>query len=257
MKKRRKEPETLREHCRHIFGDEPPVLCVWETEFDYADAELKALAAKEWQQISERDLSAYYVLNLVYNEPMQIELFRYLFPLWQEMMNASQRQQVRQFLLDTALQRMDNERGFNNVLCWLAVFNTLGGAAPLIRSLWSRWWALDTPGKAVCAIQYAAHLIYPIEANPLWSQEWIGWGHPLGHKDGWSSDNRAFLRQMLTPEMIVAGVQAAAEILRGEPEGAMAARIAQDAYEAMDILTIQIEDLLRDLSCDESGHALE
>ena len=52
MKKRRKEPETLREHCRHIFGDEPPVLCVWETEFDYADAELKALAAKEWQQIS-------------------------------------------------------------------------------------------------------------------------------------------------------------------------------------------------------------
>ena len=211
MKKRRKEPETLREHCRHIFGDEPPVLCVWETEFDYADAELKALEAKEWQQISEWDLSAYYVLNLVYNEPMQIELFRYLFPLclaqwhetvlaggygdhfeeslmkalcrpylWQEMMNASQRQQVRQFLLDTALQRMDNERGFNNVLCWLAVFNTLGGAAPLIHSLWSRWWALDTPGKAVCAIQYAAHLIYPIEANPLWSQEWIGCGHPLG-----------------------------------------------------------------------------
>ena len=104
------------------------MLCVWETEFDYADAELKALAAKEWQQISEWDLSAYYVLNLVYNEPMQIELFRYLFPLclaqwhenvlaggygdhfeeslmkalcrpylWQEMMNASQRQQVRQF----------------------------------------------------------------------------------------------------------------------------------------------------------------
>ncbi len=82
-------------------------------------------------------------------------------------------------------------------------------------------------------------------------------GHPLGHKDGWSSENRAFLRQMLTPEMIVAGVQAAAEILRGEAEGAMAARIAQDAYEAMDIITIQIEDLLRDLSCDESGHALE
>ncbi len=47
--------------------------------------------------------------------------------LWQEMMNASQRQQVRQFLLETALQRMDNERGFNNVLCWLAVFNTLLG----------------------------------------------------------------------------------------------------------------------------------
>lgn len=105
---------------------------------------------------------------------------------------------------------------------------------------------------SVCRASYLSH-----RSQSLWSQEWLGWGHPLGHKDGWSSENRAFLRQMLTPEMIVAGVQAAAEILRGEPEGAMAARIAQDAYEAVDIITIQIEDLLRDLSCDESGHALE
>ncbi|EJJ1829659.1 hypothetical protein NIP65_004579 [Salmonella enterica] len=47
MKKRCRQPENLREHCRHIFGDEPPVRHVWEPEFDYADAELQALAATD------------------------------------------------------------------------------------------------------------------------------------------------------------------------------------------------------------------
>lgn len=96
--------------------------------FDYADAELQALAATDWRQITDWHLSVYYVLNLVYHEPMQPELFRYLFPLclacwretllthgygdhfeesflralrrpylWREMMDAAQRQQVRHF----------------------------------------------------------------------------------------------------------------------------------------------------------------
>ncbi|EMD9037263.1 hypothetical protein VW603_000008 [Salmonella enterica] len=47
MKKRCRQPENLRERCRHIFGDEPPVRHVWEPEFDYADAELQALAATD------------------------------------------------------------------------------------------------------------------------------------------------------------------------------------------------------------------
>ncbi|STG51195.1 ybl159 [Escherichia coli] len=47
------------------------MLCVWERNLITQMPELKALAAKEWQQIGEWDLSAYYVLNLVYNEPMQ------------------------------------------------------------------------------------------------------------------------------------------------------------------------------------------
>ncbi|SUH34006.1 putative cytoplasmic protein [Salmonella enterica subsp. enterica] len=54
---------------------------MWEAEFDYADAELQALAATDWRQITDWHLSVYYVLNLVYHEPMQPELFRYLFPL--------------------------------------------------------------------------------------------------------------------------------------------------------------------------------
>ncbi|ENW0682450.1 hypothetical protein ACFLBH_004730, partial [Salmonella enterica] len=40
----------------------------------------------------------------------------------------------------------------------------------------------------------------------------------------------------------------AAEILRDEPESAMATRIARDALVAQDIIAIQIEDLLLALS---------
>ncbi|POP45367.1 hypothetical protein CHU32_13120 [Superficieibacter electus] len=282
MRKNRKEALTVEERCRAIFGDEPPVRHVWEPEFDYADKELQALAATDWRDITGHQLSGYYVLNLVYNEPMQPELFRYLFPLclakwretlltigygdhfeeslfralrrpylWREMMDASQRQQVRAFIVDTMLARMDNERGFGVLLSWLPAFNDIGGTAPVMRIIWSRWWSLDSVGKAVCALQYAAHLIYSGDDNILGSKGGCGcgWHHPLSHTDGWSQENWAFLCEALTPQTILEGVQAAAEKLRGEPEEDIAARIARDALDAAEIIEIQIEDVLTELAC--------
>lgn len=282
LRKNKKEALTPEERCRAIFGDEPPVRHVWEPEFDYADKELQALAATDWRDITERQLSGYYVLNLVYNEPMQPELFRYLFPLclakwhqtllthghgdhfeesllqalrrpylWWEMMDAGQRQQVRAFIIDTMLVRMDNERGFSAPLSWLPVFNDIGGTAPVMRIIWSRWWSLDSVGKAVCALQYAAYLIYSGEDNILCPQGWYGagWLHPLSHTESWSQENWAFLCGALTPQTILEGVQAAAEKLRGEPEEDIAARIAQDALNAAEIIEIQIEDVLTELAC--------
>ncbi|WP_194207589.1 hypothetical protein [Superficieibacter sp. 1612_C1] len=277
-RKNKKVALTVEERCRAIFGDEPPVRYVWEPEFDYADKELQALAATDWRDITEHQLSCYYVLNLVYNEPMQPELFRYLFPLclakwrerlledadrdhfdesllqalrrpylWREMMDASQRRQVRAFIIDTMLARMDNERGFGVSLSWLSVFNDIGGTAPVMRIIWSRWWSLDSVGKAVCALQYAAHLIYACDDNILGGG--AGWYHPLSYSDAWSQENWVFLYGALTPGKILEGVQAAAEKLRGEPEEDIAARIAQDALNAVEIITIQIEDVLTELAC--------
>ncbi len=103
-------------------------------------------------------------------------------------MNASQRQQVRQFFL-APLGGGGEGGGFN---FFFVGGVDLGGGGPLISFPLVGWGGAGGAGKGGCAISDAAHLIYPIEANPLWSQEWVGWGHPLGHKDGWSSDNRAF-----------------------------------------------------------------
>ncbi len=131
------------------------------------------------------------------------------------------------------LARINHERGFNSPLTWLDTFNALGGIAPFIRSLWNQWWLLDTPGKAVCALQYAAHLIYPVEVNPLWPEGSWQWQPPLGAtKEPWLENNLAFLTRQLTSEMILDGVQKAAEMLRDEPESAMATRISRDALAA-------------------------
>ncbi len=131
------------------------------------------------------------------------------------------------------------------------VFNEIGGIAPVMRIIWSRWWSLDSVGKAVCALQYAAYLIYAGEDNILCSEGWhcAGWLHPLSHTEFWSQENWAFLCTALTPQTILEGVQAAAEKLRGEPEEDIAARIAQDALKAAEIIAIQIEDVLTELAC--------
>lgn len=61
-------------------------------------------------------------------------------------------------------------------------------------------------------------------------------------------NNLAFLTRQLTSEMILDEVQKAAEMLRDEPESAMATRISRDALAAQDVIAIQIEDLLLALS---------
>lgn len=277
MKKRTQQSQVLvpREHCRHIFGDPLPVLRVWEPEFDYADQQLQQIAATDWRQITQGQLSSYYVLNLVWHEPLQPDLFRYLFPLclaewhetvltdaddgffaetfqralrraylWQDMMSSVERLQVSCFLRETLLARMDRESDFFSPMGWLESLNNLAGITADISVVWLDWWQMDTPGRAVCALQYSAQLIYPPEHNPLWREQWYDWRLPLTDSGPWLTENVAFLRQQLTPDELVAVTQAAAYRLRAEPEWEMAARIAVDALNSREIMAIQIEVLL-------------
>lgn len=96
-------------------------------------------------------------------------------------------------LLETMLTRINHERGFNSPLTgWIpSMFSA--ALRRLSRSLWNQWWLLDTPGKAVCALQYAAHLIYPVEVNPLWPEGSWQWQPPLGAtEEPWLENNLAF-----------------------------------------------------------------
>lgn len=278
---------TPRERCRRIFGNPQPPREVWEPEFDYADDKLRAVAAKDWRLIDASDLHRYYILNLVYHEPLQPELFRYLFPLcldewrtailgnaelgglddfyralcrpylWQQMMDARQGREVREFLTDSMLERLQQERGFvytgsrTPAYTWLYAFNDLGASVLLIEPLWTRWWALDHPGLAVSALMYATGLVYLPGDNPIfnsWTRE-RGGGPYLtelgtGLDDGWLPGNLDFLRRTLTVDGLIIAVQRAAEVLRDQPEGPLAARIATDAGQNGEIIALRIEDLL-------------
>ncbi len=82
MKKRRKENRKRYVNTLPIFFlMSRPLSVFWEKKFFNTEPKHRARGPKEGQQISVWDWGANILLILVYNKPMQIELFRYLFPL--------------------------------------------------------------------------------------------------------------------------------------------------------------------------------
>ena len=274
--------QTVRERCRAIFGNPAPPGSVWEGEFDNNDAALQELGRRDWRYIEAGSLNSYYILNLEYVEPLQPELFRYLFPIclaewhrllmsdnefvnvdnwyralrrpyvFETMMTPEQGRDGRAFLVDSVLDRLDQERGFKGTpasVSWIGALNELGGSVLLMESLWSRWWSIDSPGKAVSALTYLSGLIYIKGENPIlekWTPERGGGGPYLSEMvlEGWLPENLDVLRQYLTPEKIQSIVKLSARRLCDEPEAALAARMAVDAQGRRDIITTQIDDLI-------------
>ncbi|SQI39864.1 Uncharacterised protein [Leminorella richardii] len=223
-KKSAQQEKTVRKQCRYLFGNPPPPAYVWEHEFDYCDKELQQLAVKDWRQIQAAELTGYYLLNLTYVDPLQPEVFRYLFPVclavWCEsmidghhfedflyavhrgnildrMLTPKEKEGVLNVLCDGFLHRLEQERGFvytgfqTPAYLWLYAFNELGATQPVIETIWQRWWTLDSPGKAVSAMMYASGLIYEEGENPIfrpWSKTHGGGGPYLAelnhHFDG-------------------------------------------------------------------------
>ena len=64
----------------------------------------------------------------------------------------------------------------------------------------------------------------------------------------WLDSNLAFLNEKLTRPYLLERLAVAAVSLRGEPEEAMARRIAAEAQDRQDIIEIRIEDLLKSLA---------
>lgn len=287
------EQRAIREQCRALFGDPAAPEQVWEHEFDHDDAALRQLGRKDWREIGADELARCYLLNLVYVEPLQPDLFRYLFPLclacwhdtltdrdahpfedWQRalrrphlfdaMMTPAQAQAVHAFILDSLLARLDRERGFvyegsrTPAYAWLGQISALGAGLPLIEPLWQRWWTVDTPGKAVSALMYLSALIYLDGENPIfgaWTRQHGGGGPYLAEAgdEAWLPRNLDALRRQLTLDQVLAVTAASARRLRAEPESVLAARIAADAQARQDIIAIQIDDLIANLADPSRG----
>jgi len=269
---------------RSIFGNPSPPKSVWQRQFDHFDDELRKLASTPYDEIDFQDLW-YYHHDLAYSE-LQSDLFDYLFPVclmdWHttlmnneacshgdsefhkgvhqgqvfELMLSSPQQQAKVFgfMRDSFLERLDHERGFQ---CeggqamahrWIYRLNSMGLVLPTINDIWAAWWALDTPGKAVAALEYCSGLMYLEGGNPLfgpYTQENGGGGPYLWENDSyiysseWLQANLDFLTVTLTPEFVNKSIRAAVERLRGEPEWEKALMIEADLFGNQEWISVQ------------------
>ena len=93
------------------------------------------------------------------------------------MTTKAQIKEIYSFFHDGFMDRVELERGFKYsgektpAYGLLYRFNSIDFIAPVIRAVWSTWWNMDHPGKAVSAIKYAPGLIYPKGDNPIFG-EW-------------------------------------------------------------------------------------
>ena len=270
-----------------IFGHPKPPAEVWERQFDYFDEVLHKLARTPWEKIDFAELW-YYHHDLAYVE-LQPELFAYLFPVclmdWHEtllqnvgcshgdsefhygihqgqvferMLTSQQLVSVFEFFRDSFLVRLDRERGFvyrdskTPAYGWMGRFNSLGGIIPQIDLLWDSWWSLDTPGRAVAAIQYCSGLMYFEGENPLfgnWTPESGGGGPCLWGNDtlifdmSWLSENVTFLQKTLSAQFVADKLEEAVALLAGEPEHKQVKQVESDLDQYMEIIQSRVKEL--------------
>ncbi len=285
------------ERSRSIFGNPPKPNRVTEKQFDGFDHELKRIGTLDWSEIEDGDLW-YYIHDLSYME-LQKDLFNYLFPVclnyWyqsllrsesaecgdaelhyaihhgnilKKMTTKSQTEEIYNFFHDGFIDRVELERGFKYsgtktpAYGILYRFNSIGYIAPIIGAIWTTWWNMDHPGKAVAAIKYASGLIYMKGGNPIFG-EWTcnegGGGPYLTESDAciydasWLHENIDFMRKTISVEYIQDKMHHASKVLTNEPESEIAELVAKDSLANIDILALKIDDLIEGLSKPEGA----
>jgi hypothetical protein len=250
---------------RHAFGDPSPLTAdaIWQKPFDYDEGHLQRLAAlAPGAEAEPADLVAY-ALDFKYT-PIQKNLFLHVLPFclraWREdltspfgryetfvdefypallrsrvfdgVLTKDQTAAVATFLREAILAQIDAQQGLSfkgsksPVYAWFHAVSTYGLLRPDIETLWSAWWAVETPGRALAAAQYASCLIYDETANPVfdaWTREHGGgppclW-HYRGHvlEESWHPDNLQMLERVLTPDGVRELLDRAVARLQGHP----------------------------------------
>jgi hypothetical protein len=220
---------------------------------------------------------------------LQPDLFRYLFPVclmdwhdslmhnrdcshgdsefhysvrngnvFEKLLTPGQRAAVHELFRDSFLERLDAERGFIHAgsktpaYGWMGRFNSVGVVMPRIDLLWNPWWSLETPGRAVAALQYCSGLMYAEGINPLfaaWTAEDGGGGPYLWSNDshihdaGWMSENVDFLAATLTVEFVNDRVAAAVATLDSAPEREKARRLRDDLPACQNVIARRVAEL--------------
>lgn len=296
-------PRVTVGRIRALFGDAGPVKGeIWEEQFDHCDDELRQLARTTWDRLGDQSFWVYFH-DLTYVK-LQPELFRYLFPAclviaqerlmegksgvcagdsdflkalsgdnWGTVCSAGQVEGVYEILTDGFLDRLDQQRGFNepetefevddpsSKYNWIGRFHSLGYILPSIQSLWDRWWKFDTPGKAVAALEYAWCFASNEDEHDEIDRAIPSLVGPDAEPDagiygrGWKPESVDFLRSRLTFEYLLEGAERAAAKLWNLPEERTANLVVQQARRRRDLVEERLPNYIKDVQegWDRSG----
>ncbi|NLC83119.1 MAG: hypothetical protein GX748_18240, partial [Lentisphaerae bacterium] len=161
------------------------------------------------------------------------------------------------------LDKIDQERelSFSGMratpYAWIYTMGTFGIVYPAIGELWTEWWRCGMPGRACGVLQYASVLMYPDEANPIFSP-WTpdaGGGPPVPWEtDGlifdkpWLPENVDFLRTTLTTNYVWQAISTAAAVLHGASDASVAEGMVDDFEGRAAFVECRIQELIQYLS---------
>jgi hypothetical protein len=173
-------------------------------------------------------------------------------------LSERQRNIVSEYMRQTILEEIDDQRGLTfrgsgtRPYRWSRALTTYGVLRPDLNRLWAAWWALETIGRAIAAVQYISCLMYPENENPVfapWTPDrgggapclWEFEGHLYSHR--WLQPNVNFLRETLIAQKVSDVLVRAVERLVGQPEYDAAAAVQGDFPICTEILRARCVEL--------------
>jgi hypothetical protein len=173
-----------------LGGVTPPAKITQEA-FDRDDAHLRRLvrlrpgqraeASDLWQYTQDLLYTEIQGPLLVYSLPFCLEAWRedlrgisaeyggfveYFYPVlanrqvFEVHLTPEQGAAISEFVRQTIVEEIDDQRGLSfkgtkaRPYRWIRALTTYGVLRPDVGHLWSAWWALDTVGRAIAAVQY-------------------------------------------------------------------------------------------------------
>lgn len=168
---------------------------------------------------------------------------------WTSVCSLDQVQGTYDLLVDGFLDRLDRQSGFFSRTNWIGRFNSYGYILPLIESLWTEWWRLDSQGKAIAALEYVWGLAWPNSEGEL-----PGLGHPFDgsmyfeadgsiYGRGWEAANIEFLASILNFDYLVRKVTEAIAILTDESDRSIGKEILSTVLQNQDLVINRIQEI--------------
>jgi len=176
----------------------------------------------------------------------------------EENLTADQYKSVMEYMLNSVLDRMDQEEGLQfagmgaRPYRWVHALGSFAVTFPFLHRLWESWWSMSTTGHALAVLQYISCLMYEDDRNPIFSP-WTpvaGGGPPAlyetdGHiyDRGWRPENISFLEDTLSTVYLETKLTEAAKVVRDQVSGDVPAKMIAEFGAQRVLLESRIEQL--------------